>query len=382
VEAQDPYDGPLVSVLRLFLSVDLVGSTAFKQANQTAFTSDAKATDTGVEPWFLPMAQFYKEIERIFARAWKAYVIGLAVELDWLPGPAPQLWKSAGDELLYVKEITDHRQALACVVCWKNAIEEYRPHLKDRYPSLDLKCTAWVAGFPVTNSEVVFSKDLSSDAIKDDDDPVWVNLYLLHKYHEDPSDKNLTKDFIGPSVDAGFRLCALSSARKFVISVDLALMVVHALGSKPPKTPELNLAIRYDGRQSLKGVLGDKEYPVFWVDMAKDSSLDKLEDKLLKLNSGSLDEIKDFCEEFFSTNPSSIIIPYVKKNGDKYFGAVPEIHSHKINALRQYWSGESQRRIDEGDARQAEGQGKKLSSAEKKKILGAIKDRLDENRDR
>lgn len=379
--AQDLYNGPLVSVLRLFLSVDLIGSTAFKQANQTAFTNDGKATGNGVEPWFVPMAQFYKEIERIFAHEWKAYVSGLAVDLDWPPGSAPQLWKSAGDELLYLKEITDHRQALACIVTWKNAIEEYRPRLKERHPSLDLKCTAWIAGFPVTNTEVVFSKDLSSDAIKDDDDPVWVNLYLLHKYHETPNDKNLTKDFIGPSVDAGFRLCALSSARRFVMSVDLALMVVHALSSKPPKARELTLTLRYEGRRPLKGVLGDKDYPVFWVDMAKDSSLDMLEDKLLKPTSVSLTEIKEFCEEFFASNPTSAIIPYIKNNSDKYFGSVPEGHVGKIQALRQYWEGESQRRVVEGEARKAQGEGSNLTAAENRKILGAIKHRLHTNKD-
>lgn len=100
-----PYDGPIVSVLRLFLSVDLVGSTAFKQSHQTAFKAEDKSPLNISEPWFGPIAQFYREIERLFAREWQTYVDVLSKRVGWPTGPAPQLWKSAGDELLYVKEL-------------------------------------------------------------------------------------------------------------------------------------------------------------------------------------------------------------------------------------------------------------------------------------
>ena len=221
-------------VLRLFLSVDLVGSTAFKQSNQTAFKADDKPALGNVsEPWFGPIAQFYREIGRLFAREWQAYCDVLAKNVGWPAGSAPQLWKSAGDELIYLKVLTDHREALACVLCWKRTIEEYRVQLKKQYPALDLKSTSWVAGFPITNADIVFSKNIILESIRDDDDAVYTNLYLLHEYFKKPDDKNLTKDFIGPSIDTGFRLCASSNPRKFVVSVELALMLVHAIRARP-----------------------------------------------------------------------------------------------------------------------------------------------------
>ncbi|WFU47310.1 hypothetical protein [Sinorhizobium terangae] len=340
------------------MSVDLVGSTAFKQANQRAFKSDEKSEASLAEPWFSPIAQFYKEIERLFAREWQSYVDGLAARLRWPPGPAPELWKSAGDELLYVKVLTDHRQAAACILCWKRTVEEYRVQLKKHYPSLDLKCTAWIAGFPITNTEVVFSKSVDAGEIPDDDDPLYVNLDLLHRYYLNSKDPNLTKDFIGPSVDTGFRLCGLSSPRKFVISVDLALMIVHAIRARPPGAEEISIVLHYQGRVHLKGVLGGKSYPVFWIDMAVDSGLDRLEDRLLEIQPRNTDDIKLFCEEFFSSHSGSVMIPYIAGNPDPYFANIPEWHIEKINRLREYWEQESHRRALEQESLTSEGGGK------------------------
>ena len=352
------YSGPIVSVLRLFLSVDLVGSTAFKQANQRAFKSDEKANEgSGVEPWFSPIAQFYKEIERLFAREWQLYTDGLASRIGWPTGPAPELWKSAGDELLYVKSMGDHREAVACIMCWMRTIGEYRVELKKKYPTLDLKCTAWIAGFPITNTEVVFAKRVGTEYFSDDADPLYINLDLLHRYHDNPSDHTLTKDYIGPSIDAGFRLCELSSARKFVVSVDLALMIVHAIRARPPGAEEINVILHYQGRIGLKGVLGGHPYPVFWIDMASDSSLDKLEDRLLEIQPRNTDDIKRYCEEFFNSHSANIMIPYIVGNQDPYFASMPDLHFEKIEKLREYWSKERERRVQEQESLKADGSG-------------------------
>lgn len=370
--APDQYDGPLVSVLRMFLSVDLVGSTAFKQANQRAFKSDEKGEATLAEPWFSPIAQFYKEIERLFAREWQSYVDGLATRIRWPTGPAPELWKSAGDELLYVKVLTDHREAVACVLCWKLTIEEYRVQLKKHYPSLDLKCTAWIAGFPITNTEVVFSKRVDADEIRDDDDPLYVNLDLLHRYHRNPADPNLTKDFIGPSVDTGFRLCGLSTPRKFVVSVDLALMIVHAIRARPPGAEDINVVLHYQGRVELKGVLGGKSYPVFWIDMAVDSSLDKLEDRLLEVGPRNTDDIKMFCEEFFNCHSSNAMIPYISGNSEPYFANIPEWHLEKIDRLRSYWKQEADRRALEKESLTVEGAGEEAQKEQVESLFASL----------
>jgi len=374
------YSGPIRSILRLFLSVDLVGSTAFKQANQRAFKADEKATEGSIaEPWFSPIAQFYKEIERLFAREWQSYAEGLALRIGWPAGPPPELWKSAGDELLHVKVLDDHREAAACIICWMRTVDEYRGELKQKYPTLDLKCTAWVAGFPITNTEVVFAKRVDTDEVPDDADPLFANLDLLHRYHTNPDDRALTKDYIGPSVDTGFRLCDLSTARKFVISVDLALLVVHAVRARPAGADEINVKLHYDGRVALKGVLGGHPYPVFWIDMASDSSLDKLEDKLLEIRPRNTDDIKSYCEEFFNAHSSNIMIPYIVGNTDPYFAIMPEWHFKKIGQLRDYWANEKSRREQERESSKVEGLGDEPGKAEVEGLFASLLRRIVEN---
>jgi hypothetical protein len=381
VTVQDDYDGPIRSVLRLFLSVDLVGSTALKQSHQTALKTDDKTTEGYVsEPWFSPIAQFYKQIERLFAREWQAYVDGAARQVGWPTGSAPQLWKSAGDELLYIKVIEDHREAWACVACWKRAIDEYRSQLVAQYPSLDLKCTAWTAGFPIINTEIVFSKKLDLREIGDDDDPLYINLYLLHEFEKDPDSPNLTKDFIGPSVDTGFRLCALSTPRKFVVSVELAIMLVQAIRSKPTDIAEMNLNFRYDGRVSLKGVLGGKQYPIFWIDMANDTGIERLEDRLITASNINTDDIKAFCEAFFTSHSSSIMIPYIRGSSDPYFAKIPKRHIERLTKLREYWERESERRRIELDSGAQAGEGDDVAEEDLNKLVSEISAKMDAGR--
>lgn len=364
---------PLVSRLRLFLSVDVVGSTAFKQANQRAFNYDIKvAQETNAEPWFSPIAQFYREIERLFAKEWEYYCSVLAAEHQWPKGPAPELWKSAGDELLYTKVLTDHREALACLHCWKEAIKKYRVILREKYPSLDLKSCAWLAGFPITNTEVVFRSSVGGMPTEyDDDDAVYSNLSLLHQFYADPTGKNLTRDFIGPSIDTGFRLCGLATPRKLILSVDLALVLVHAIRGMPPGFP-LGLQIRYDNRAPLKGVLNGTDYPVFWIDVAPSPKIEAVEDRLLGLPANSTDDIKEFCEAFINENPSRIIIPYIKGNPDTYFSRSPEHHEFRLKTLRDYWQNETARRLDEKQAFTQTVDGKGIDEEAVEKLVSSI----------
>ncbi|WP_041678924.1 hypothetical protein [Rhizobium etli] len=366
-EPASPYQGPIVSCLRLFLSVDLVGSTAFKQSSQVAQKLEDSNERDAVEPWFSPIAQFYKEIERLFAREWQSYVAGWGKKLNWPSGQSPELWKSAGDELLYTKVLSDHREALACIVCWKRAVSEYRQVLRTNHPSLDMKCTAWIAGFPLTNTEIVFKKHIDG---LDDDDPVYVNLFLLHEYYRNSSNPDLTIDFIGPSIDTGFRLCALSDARKFIVSIDLVLMLVHAIRAKPVGANEVDLVFHYEGRKQLKGVIGD--YPVFWIDMAADSGLDQIEDKLLRVEFSNTDDIKTFCELYFQSNSSGMIIPYIDGDQDGYFSNVPHGHKEKLIHLREYWVAESARRSDEVKSLADKGDGAEAKTEQVDGILKTI----------
>ncbi|WP_018986859.1 hypothetical protein [Methylophilus methylotrophus] len=160
--------------LRLFLSVDIVGSTAFKQSTPKNLNS------TEVSPaWFRATTNFYREIDRLFIQEWRALNKENQTDYSWPSGDEPNLWKSAGDELIYTVQIKDYRHVAVYVIAWKRAAEKFRPAIKKFSKSLDLKLTGWIAGFPVINHELILRSGQSEDMV--DDDSVVANFRLLQK---------------------------------------------------------------------------------------------------------------------------------------------------------------------------------------------------------
>jgi len=345
--------GPFTSALRIFLSVDIVGSTAFKQAAKDRILEKSSADGAEpppAEPWFSPIAQFYRGIERTFAREWLLCVES-SKKVGWPTGAAPELWKSVGDELIYTKLLGDHREALTTINAWMKTVESYRRRLKEQFKSLDLKTTAWVAGFPVHNAEVIFRSSVQGlrDA-EDEDDEVFSNLALLNEFYKNPDSPELTKDYIGPAIDTGFRLSQLSTPRRLVISVELALMLVHAVRTQPHEHSYDKLRFFFEGRHSLKGVFGGLPYPIFWIDMQPSPELEASEDELNGRKSLGTDIVLNFCHEFVKASDGYCFTPYIVGNADPTFNQIPEHHIKRLDGLKAYWEKEAQKRVDEQSA--------------------------------
>jgi hypothetical protein len=341
--------GPFTSALRIFLSVDIVGSTAFKQAaKDRSLSGGARDVEPPpAEPWFSPIAQFYRGIERTFAKEW-AICVELSDKVSWPTGAAPELWKSVGDELIYTKLLTDHREALTTVNAWMKTVDSYRARLKDQFKTLDLKSTAWIAGFPVHNAEVIFRSSAQGFRdTKDEDDEVFSNLSLLHEFYTSEDNRSLTRDYIGPAIDTGFRLSELSTPRRFVISVELALMLVHAVRTQPHQYAYETLRFFFEGRHSLKGVFGGTPYPVFWIDMRPSPALEESEDRLNRREPLGTDVMLSFCHEFVKASDGYCFTPYIVNNLDPTFSQIPEHHSQRLEGLKAYWTKEAEKRADE-----------------------------------
>lgn len=351
-----PKELQLNSTLRLFLSVDIVGSTAFKQGKAAAqVLQGTESLDRPAEPWFSPIVQFYREIERSFSLEWQRYKNHIGPKNGWPPGANPEFWKGAGDELIYTKVLSDHREALACLQAWIRAVNDYRLHFKRSYPNLDLKSSAWLAGFPVHNAEVFFRSSVAGSETSDDD-PIYSNL-ALHQTFYAKDEKEIIRDFIGPSIDTGFRLSGLATPRKLVVSVDLALLLVHATRIQQRDFGYPQVKFHYDGRVPLKGVFGGAPYPVFWIDMAADNDLNVAEDRLAHTEAADSDRVMEFCELFIAQHASFFFRPYITKNPDPYFTLMPDHHSDRLKKLQAYWESESERRQAEMDAEREVGEG-------------------------
>jgi hypothetical protein len=348
----DPLPSFLQPRLRLFLSVDLVGSTSFKQSGSLfplqAPAEDQPFSELGAK-WFSQIATFYRDVELHFSRSWEkcreAYFGSTQRHLS----TAPELWKSNGDELIYTVDIKESEHVFYCLAAWLDAIKNYRSKLRQDSPTLDVKSAAWTAGFPLGNVEVIFCADVGkrSDELGDED-PKIRHFSLLEKWYEDESQrKGLIKDYIGPSIDTGFRIAALATPRKLMVSVEVALIIAsvtpndsfcETFGIKKGR-----LEIGYDGKQSLKGVIGGKPYPLFWIDVLHDDKLVEAEDGLVSPTKPSSDNIQKYCQAFFQDNKKYLLRPFIYQCKDSNFSTLPENYAPNVEKLSQKWVKERDR---------------------------------------
>jgi hypothetical protein len=218
-------------------------------------------------------------------------------------------------------------------------VEFHRKELRTKYTTLDLKAAAWLAGFPINNAEIVLSN--RPREIKDplvDGDSVLHNLLMLEKYYSQDENerKDLVLDFIGPSMDTGFRVSELATSRKFAVTVDLAYMLAFSSRTEKEFIRQYREpSFRYDGRIEVKDVDGGP-YPFFWIDMNADDPLHRDEDALLPKVDIEVDKVESFCEKYFqfrARERGHVMLPYIFNSSSPPFNAMPELHQARLQKL-------------------------------------------------
>jgi hypothetical protein len=292
--------------LRLFLSADIVGSTAFKQS----ILGPRSKPEQRIK-WVSKIQGFYFEALRAFTT--KCSEVCEDEKVSEAFGEQPRLWKTIGDEVLFVKVLSDHRQLSLTLDCWLYAIQKMRKYLRKDGANLDVKSTAWLAGFPFRNSEVAVSP--SANLINSEDGDWFVEGgKLLNRLYSGETIPSVTIDYIGPSIDIGFRLTGLSSSRKMVISVDVAYILSLTNPGKLDGSPIFD--IYYDGSTVLKGVFGGLSYPVFWIDISSSDALERLEDELTDLRPLSRDKLRQYCIRLYSQHNAYTFPPFIDNDVD------------------------------------------------------------------
>lgn len=289
--------------LKIFFSADIVGSTAFKQEPQ------AKAVN-----WFDMVMSFYHQMELNFIKKWREITeqVRNKSNIDLWFGEQPVVWKTLGDEILFVKDVTHPMQAYLAVRAWVLTLEEIKGTFRAKHKNdLDVKASSWLADFPLKNKEVVLGRVIPNG----DDDYNYLNELALELFYSanklnnkwSKTQGSLVRDFVGPSIDTGFRLGGLTSPRRLIISVELAYLLAceqsyaeenekwHAIGP----TNISRFVFRYEGRKPLKGVLGGRPYPVFWIDLDSENKMHRGEEDLLSLERPSSSKIKSFIDAVF-----------------------------------------------------------------------------------
>ncbi len=228
------------SKLRLFLSVDIVNSTLFKREEKTK------------ELWESVVKDFYENFHALFNDALNAKFITPAYKDIKLN--KPNIWKYVGDQIIYEVNLT-HKTASNCyVIAFIDSIEHFvTKYYNETYSTLDLKASAWTAGFPVNNIEV---------------QPIHCNLGNIGE----GNNNNNVYDFIGPAMDEGFRVTECAKSSKFTVSVPLAVLLLSDMESFKSK-------INIHEKINFKGIV--KSYPLCYMDMNTRVNVNKKEKALL-----------------------------------------------------------------------------------------------------
>jgi hypothetical protein len=149
------------------------------------------------------------------------------------------------------------------------------------------------------------------------------NMLKVNKYYSaarDPSAVGEVVDFIGPSLDIGFRLGGLATPRRLICSVELAWLISKALDDKKVRSvrdlaencEDNSSVFHISERQALKGVLDGVPYPIIWIDIGEHKGFNKIEDDVL--GSGPLTRVAvvEYCEAFIeSCNVDYLFLPFI-----------------------------------------------------------------------
>lgn len=208
-------------MLRLFLSVDMVGSTQFK----------ARFTGKGSEGWLDTFRAFFTNFPLMLAGQ-------LAFEfLDEDDTPAVDVWKVMGDEVIFTAVPSTAEELTSILRALLRTMKLYEANHFEMLP-LRLKGTGWLADFAEANIELDIPELSSSD----------VSPHV---------------DFIGPDLDLGFRISKFARPASLVLSLDLVELLLDA---KNLAAISLYLA----GQEELKGVMFGRPYPIIWMHDAED----------------------------------------------------------------------------------------------------------------
>ena len=209
----------------------------------------------------------------------------------------PKVWKTIGDEILFVNRVQSVTQLGAYLKDFERALVEFGSDVKAAY-DLNTKGNGWVAAFPTPNRSIT----LSTDGM----DPLLGGADILTEDFEAEVDLNPQKyDFLGKGIDGGFRISRNSSVEALTISPALAFLLCRA--KRNVDTTGFDCRFVFHEPQMFKGMMNGDRYPVVSIITSRDQIYDELQDLEAKL----LDRPRE--ADFVSL--SSYLEKYIRHHG-------------------------------------------------------------------
>ncbi|EGD23992.1 hypothetical protein [Prescottella equi] len=240
---------------KLFISCDLVGSTSHKQSAEKT------------EHWIPNFLRFYYDFP---AR------VRENLQDDSL-APRLNFWKAVGDELIFTLDIQTEADVFYTVNAWVAAMHQYESELEQKNTEegalknkMKTKGGAFIATFPdpdycVAVPTVPIDQDSERDVLVRNEEMKRRKL----------ADGAYLKDYLGPSIDTGFRVVGQCTQRYFTLSLEVAWAMAHHQLHAEYKQKIDGLTLLSES--PLKGVWNDRSYPIFAIDRQhRDPIVEKL----------------------------------------------------------------------------------------------------------
>lgn len=262
--------------VRLFLSVDLSGSTAFKNSE------DGEMRERASPKWVTTFETFYRDYPAKFRTNYANTKTPRRGNDN-----CPSLWKAVGDELVFCGRVTNCTSIMSAIIAFIQTLHDYRKLFMDNQTPLDLKGAAWLATFPEPNRAVELKNSSQEQSF----------LTASEALEAAADHEPFGYDFLGKAIDTGFRVAGFAKPERFALSVQLARL----LASCGPGSG-FDYDIRFEQPATLKGVNGGEAYPVLYIDTMNHLAIKSMrvkERKLLKKHeSPEKQELKEYLDDY------------------------------------------------------------------------------------
>ena len=243
--------------VRLFLSVDLTGSTDFK----------ARSGQSNLD-WLKTFQKFYGEFPTLFARKYEETCNAIPDIGKHEKSNYPKVWKTIGDEIIFVNRVDTITHLGAFVSSFANTLKEFGGFMFDSH-QLNTKGNGWIAAFPSPNCSIRLARGV------DDPDPMSGKSDHFTEDVEKTVDNEPHKfDFLGKGIDGGFRNARNSTINSFTISPALAYLLCRS--KRNTETTKFHCEFQFHEPQKFKGVVGGNMYPIISIDTNRDERQKKI----------------------------------------------------------------------------------------------------------
>ena len=254
------------SEIKLFLSVDIYGSTKLKNShnylNIKKKCSEQAEVTNKFEPkeGFISAEDVFKcNCNSIYYQDWSKIITDMFEDFNSyfcnsLGQEEIYPWKFCGDELIYCIDVNNRKDVYRYVLAFYKTLRVYDKKCT-KANLIRLKGSAWTAGFPVRNRII--------------ETPI-PKTYKKINYLKPINKKNSKEyiyphvDYVGPEMDIGFRIGKFTTPGLIVISLELAYILSD---DKTEIIPGERFSVINVGWEVLKGVWNEKKYPIFWLKM-------------------------------------------------------------------------------------------------------------------